>query len=282
MSNTKEKMLKGLKELVRNEIRVEIAKPNAPLPVCACRVGGKPAVPADFVWPEASYKRVVSSLLGPLSFLFREKSRHEVVTTQPLAFLAQFNLKDVAPLDKENLLPQTGVLSFFYDLQEVPEHEGSARVFYFPDESILELADFPDELQEDYIVPEYAINLKEHVSLPDWEDFKFDGQDDEDDDDGEDDDNYEVYEECRRELDNEEDDYITGELLGKLLGYPDLVQGSMMDEEWTLLFQLDSRLDRDSDFELYFGDLGAIYYWIKKEDLKNCVFDKTWLELQYF
>ena len=131
MSDAKEKMLEGLKKVVRNEIQVYAEPLSAPLSVCDSRMGGRPAVPPDFVWPEASYKRVVSSLLGPLSFLFREKSRHEVVTTKPLAFLAQFNLKDVAPLDKENLLPQTGVLSFFYDLQEVPEHEGSARVFYF-------------------------------------------------------------------------------------------------------------------------------------------------------
>jgi len=34
------------------------------------------------------------------------------------------------------------------------------------------------------------------------------------------------------------------------------------------------------DYELMFGDSGHIYFWIKKEDLKNKNFDNVWLILQ--
>ena len=93
----------------------------------------------------------------------------------------------------------------------------------------------------------------------------------------------------------------------KLLGYPDVVQNSMEEEcvevtrdfdmeavkaspkkykeeikkaaeNWILLFQMDT-VETD-DYELMFGDSGHIYFWIKKEDLKNKSFDNVWLILQ--
>lgn len=34
------------------------------------------------------------------------------------------------------------------------------------------------------------------------------------------------------------------------------------------------------DSESMFGDCGHIYFWIRKQDLKECNFDKIWLVLQ--
>ena len=49
-------------------------------------------------------------------------------------------------------------------------------------------------------------------------------------------------------------------------------------KNWILLFQMDAiKVD---DYELMFGDSGHIYFWIKKEDLKNKNFDNVWLILQ--
>jgi uncharacterized protein YwqG len=59
------------------------------LPVGASKLGGQPDLPPDTEWPEHN--------------------------GQPLGFLAQFNLAEVAPYDVESLLPRTGLLSFFYD-----------------------------------------------------------------------------------------------------------------------------------------------------------------------
>ena len=96
----------------------------------------------------------------------------------------------------------------------------------------------------------------------------------------------------------------------KLLGYADLVQGEMLTEcertarglycgnpesyentpvdveeeinkaaaDWILLFQMASI--QDDDYELMFGDLGNVYFYIKKQDLKEGNFEKAWLVLQ--
>ena len=93
----------------------------------------------------------------------------------------------------------------------------------------------------------------------------------------------------------------------KLLGYPDVIQSSMEEQcaaitkgfiggidspkkyreevikdskDWILLFQMDTV--ETSDYELMFGDSGHIYFWIKKEDLKNKNFDNIWLILQCY
>ena len=51
-------------------------------------------------------------------------------------------------------------------------------------------------------------------------------------------------------------------------------------KNWILLFQMDAiKVD---DYELMFEDYGHIYFWIKKEDLKNKNFDNVWLILQFY
>ena len=49
-------------------------------------------------------------------------------------------------------------------------------------------------------------------------------------------------------------------------------------EEWTLLFQFGSILDGED--EVMFGDLGSIFFCIRKEDLAARKFDDVWLILQ--
>ena len=94
----------------------------------------------------------------------------------------------------------------------------------------------------------------------------------------------------------------------KLLGYPDVIQSSMEEQcaaitkgfymggidspkkyreevikdskDWILLFQMDA-IEVD-DYKLMFEDYGHIYFWIKKEDLKNKNFDNVWLILQFY
>ena len=95
----------------------------------------------------------------------------------------------------------------------------------------------------------------------------------------------------------------------KLLGHPEVIQNPMEEEceavtrgfnmggiesypkqyqkeirsaskDWILLFQMDTV--ETSDYELMFGDSGHIYFWIKKEDLKNKNFDNIWLILQCY
>jgi len=271
----KRELKKKLRSISRNEIRLIYKQAKRKRPYLSSKIGGKPAVPEGFVWP--------------------------CYEDTPLSFMAQINLKDVANLDKDNLLPKSGVLSFFYELDSMkwgyaPKDKGSARVFYFPDEAALTSAEFPDEL-EDYIqIPEYSVKFKAHISLPESIDDEYDVNE---------------YDECCEELGYEYDD--DGERT-KLLGYPDVIQNPMEEEcetvsrgysqgnpeddkkipesekddikskadEWIPLFQMGTICDEDSDddYELMFGDGGHIYFWIRKNDLAECNFDNIWLILQ--
>lgn len=271
---------KLLKSAIKNEIRLSLRKPDAPLSPLSSRLGGKPAVPADFIWP-----------------YYPEQSDER----RPLAFIAQIDLNDIAELDDENLLPKSGMLSFFYELEEMtwgfdPADKGSARVFYFPDVSELSIPASPD-LTEGYAeLPEFALDFEKNISIPSYEDFDPDGEFDCDD-----------FYECAVRLGYDIDEEINRT---KLLGYPDLIQEPMSEEcemvfrgfgcgspedhamiseeekadiraqadEWILLFQVGSIMDDDS--ELMFGDCGNIYYWIRKKDLLDRIFDNAWLILQ--
>lgn len=66
---------------------------EARTPVGASKVGGLPDLPAGAEWPRW----------------------HE-----PMAFLAQFNLAEVAPFDVEGVLPDRGLLSFFFETDGEP------------------------------------------------------------------------------------------------------------------------------------------------------------------
>lgn len=285
--NEKEKkqLMEKLLKIAKNEIRITYRKNDTPLSLLCSRIGGKPAVPPNFVWPYYT-----GSLYGEKE----SKSR-------PLSFMAQINLKDIAGLDEENILPPSGILSFFYELETMtwgfdPEDKGSAKVFYFPDESDLRLADFPDELDEDSKLPEFAVDFQRHISVPEYGDFDDDSEYDWDD-----------YHECSIKCGYDPDEW--GDYT-KLLGFPDVIQNPMEEEcesvtrgyrrgspedyakiseeekadieakadEWMLLFQMGTITD--DDYELMFGDCGHIYFWIKKTDLMNCNFDNIWLILQ--
>ena len=300
-SSTRKKLLRKLRAIAKSEIRMTRVKSDAPLDVCASRHGGVPAVPPGFTWPRFSF--TWSEHWG------REPKEGEKVESKPLAFMAQINLRDVAELDEEHLLPKSGILSFFYELESMewggdPKNKGCARVFYFPDEAVLATAEYPDDLDEEYQIPEYALEFRRHVSLPDF--YQLGEHIDVEDKAGVVDSDF--YEECCEELGYGKDEW---EDVTKLLGFPNVIQNPMereceyasrglpmwdsdddklapevraqIDEsakDWRTLFQMGT-IDED-DYDLMFEDGGYIYFWIKKEDLLKRNFDNIWLILQCY
>lgn len=281
----KGKLLKTyLLGIARNEIRISYYEPNGTFSPVRSKTGGKPAVPVNFVWPEYTGKGYGD----------------EEPVTRPLSFMAQINLEEVAEYDTKNLLPKTGMLCFFYDMVTMkwgfdPQDKGCARVYYFPDVRKLSPMDIPQNLEDEVYIPELRMSFEKHISLPlspDNLSVKFD---------------WDEYEECCEELGYEPDEM--GDVT-KLLGYPDVIQNPMEEEcesvtrgyrqgnpedyakipqavkedikkkanEWTLLFQMGT-ISTD-ETEIMFGDCGHIYFWIKKEDLKNKNFNNIWLILQ--
>lgn len=282
-----EELKQKLEKMCRNSVRLNIGG-RAEHAVGGTRFGGVPDVPEDFVWPVYETDTYDDKEIKP----------------RPLSFIAQFNCAEFAPLDTEGLLPKTGVLSFFYEVESMkwgfdPKDEGCARVFWFEDVSALSPARVPDNLDEDYRFPMLRITAESEPSYPNGEDFCLDPEPVLD---------WDAYEEALVELGAEDPDNAS-----KLLGWPDQIQGNMTmecefisrgyylgsgwkevsaedrkyaeqtsQENWRLLFQLDTVESEEDDLELMFGDCGRLYFYIRKEDLLARRFERVWLILQCY
>lgn len=270
-----------LDEMKKSRIRVCI-EGKAEDKIGVSKFGGNPDVCADFQWP----------------YYVGESAFDKVKKSRPLSFLAQFNCADLAKYDKEGLLPRSGLLSFFYEEETAewgysPSHKGCARVYYFAETKQLVKADFPEDLGEDFRNPEIGIRLDSQISYPSVQDIqlKYDISGDEYDD---------------------IEDYMDEECcVHQVLGWPGSIQNNISTEceliqkgyelgngwkdipedeievaqqisldKWQLLLQLDE-VEND-DFYLSFGDSGRLYFYIMKEDLKNCNFENVWLVYQCF
>lgn len=213
----------------------------------------------------------------------------------PQSFIAQINLDEVHPYDVAELLPPTGMLSFFYDSRQRvwgydPAEDGAWAVHYTPQGEDLIRRDPPTDLPEEGRF--HATRLRasvEHTYAP-WE-FSEVG----------------ALDLTRDEL------FAYAELIErdeegsvhKLLGHPDPIQGDMQVEcqlvshglycgdstgyddprrrgleaaavEWRLLLQIDS----EDAAGMMWGDVGRIYYWIHRDALAARDWQQTRLILQ--
>ena len=260
------------------------------LPKGTSKIGGKPDLPKVFQW-----------------FYYNGEDYKKIVENRPLSFLMQINCEEVHKYDKESLLPEKGMLYFFYELFTMtwgfsPQDRGSAKVFYYDGEiEDLVPVDFPEDMEKDCIIPESKINFESMNDYPiDFLDYY-----DPDDSDEEMDRKEKEFEKELEELGYKAD-------TTKLLGHPELIQGEYWEEcegvarkniyygsapikygnddikkaikenakDWILLMQV-SELEI-GDYGLYFGDSGKIYFNIRKGDLKNKNFDNVWLILQCY
>lgn len=279
-----DKLLKEkIMSISKIEIRVQFNERKALKSPTESKIGGTPAVSSDFKWP-------CFKLRG------ENEKDSEVI---PLSFLAQIRLKDICSYDTDGILPNHGVLSFFYELETMCwgddiSDQGCSRVYYFPIEEELCSMEIPEGINEENIIPEIPIDFTPHISVPDYEELEKRGLFC----------NWHDYDSSLADMRYEYDE------LGKrtkLIGYPDVIQSPMEiyceilrrgysfeeyeklsdkekaeiiadSSEWILLFQMGT-VETD-DFSLLFGDCGHIYFWIKKSDLNKKIFDRVWLFLQ--
>lgn len=244
------------------------------IPVGSSKLGGRADLPPELEWP-----------------CWRGHA---------LGFLGQINLGEVSGLPCCKSLPQSGLLSFFYDSDQGtwgfdPEDKGSWRVLYTSlHDGPLSRRNLPEE------IPEYArftpcvVHFFEAISLPGAESIPIVELDlDESARDG--------YRDFLDEF-REQQWPGTGH---QILGHPDAIQGEMQlecqlasnglycgDESgyrnprrreletgataWKLLLQLDS----DDDTAMMWGDVGCLYFWIHENDLAAAKFDDVWMILQ--
>ena len=263
---------------------------NGECQIGSSKIGGKPDLPLDFKW-----------------FYFRGKSYDDIIDNRPLSFLAQINCEEAYEYDKGKLLPSKGMFYFFYELRTMtwggdPNDKGSAKVYYYPG-SVSELCrtEFPSDLPEEFRLFEMQIDFSSGRELPDFDEFM------------------ELHDKCKYKqidkydaakikmgFDSEEEEQGK---INKLFGYANLIQGGMLlgcekitngiytgepnkipknelrqyketCTKWQLLFQLDSI--QTKNYEMLWGDIGQIYYYINIEDLNKLDFDNCWLMLQCY
>lgn len=236
-----------------------------------CKIGGLPIAKASFKWPAWKGK--------------------------PLAFLCQIDLGTIPKSEFTKNIPSDGLLYFFYDQEQEtwgfdPKDRGSWKIIYINERDDIEPVNAPAGLDKEYIYKEKQIKFSSILTYPDGQDdriYKLNLNDTQSD---------EYYDLCSSVFGNQPSHH--------LLGYPSPVQGNDMDLEsqlvsnglycgdatgyndpkvkelesgrydWILLLQLDS----DDESGMMWGDSGTLYFWIRKEDLKNKNFSNVWMILQ--
>lgn len=265
---------KALAALARPCVHLASVAGNGESGVGASRLGGAPDLPADTGWP-----------------VWRDR---------PLAFLAQVDLAGVAGLPGTDVLPEHGLLSFFYEVEEGawgfdPADRGSFRVLYTPAGVPLRRREIPAGVPDYGRFDPAALFPSAGVTLPSWEEPAVEALEMD-----------EADQEAYGEL---EIPGHPGEAAGshQLLGWPTVIQsgymemecqlasngvhmgGAAVDEEralplvsgagdWRLLLQLDS----DDHAGMSWGDSGRLYFWIRAPDLAARDFDHVWMVLQCY
>ncbi len=270
-------------------LAIEAVK-EAKIPVGGSKIGGRPDLPVGVDWP----------------------SWHE-----PMAFLGQINLAEVAPLDVEGALPASGLLSFFYETDGEPlyssgleeeaggEPEGSPgydpskgwRILYHEaDPATFARRRTPAKLNEAARFPACAARFASGVSLPDiagpevWS-LRLTAKE----------------RSALIELDPEINRHPGEEPGYRLLGHPYSLAYSTLvtcaaesgrppgdhrgvppgpkwrkilrdvNAHWRLLFQVDSSEQAVMDW----GGSGLLHYAIEREALRDRDFSRAWLNLQF-
>lgn len=150
-----------------------------------------------------------------------------------LTFMCQLNCADIAPYDRDGLLPKTGMLYFFYDMDDMPyepTNKCAAKVVYYNgDISALGEMRVVDENGEDASVSPMKLDFE---IVP------------------------------HGFLDDREPTHL-------LLGDPSLDYGTQYGviDGWQMLLQIDSM--ETNEIFLNFTDEGVLCFYIEPEKLKN-------------
>lgn len=273
-----------LQDVALPAIGMSFEKAPSNQPLVVSKLGGAAHLPQDLSWPT-------------------NKGR-------PLNFLLQIDLAELQPHDSQGLLPPSGLLSFFYDIEEQPwgydpnELDGFC-VVYTSAAEVLEPRQGPDT--EDSPA-EHSISFHSTWTIPHYGSRAFDwlvgtnciSREEES-----------IYIDLSTQVENlyslvTHDKFFTKTGgYHRMLGHSMNIQGDMQLEaqlvsnglycgdssgyrdprreslepgadDWLLLLQLDS----DDSIGLMWGDIGMLYFWIHKNDLAQQRFSNVWMTLQ--
>lgn len=267
--------------------------PEAEIPIGSSKMGGLPDLPSDTDWP---------------------------VLHESMAFIGQFNLAEVYPFDQEKLLPESGLLSFFYETNGEPGYAEDFeaeqdlilppssttprewRVLYFDtDPSQLTRRQRPADLNKDAHFPPCKLSFEVALTLPETDSPELDSI------------NltlpeFSQFPGClgyiNRNLDVLNLDRFYGqpfEMVHQLLGYPaQLEEGLFYAAESDSLYrsgikgysrheiasghskwQLLLQIDSSSDLQMDWAGGGIVHYCIRSTDLKKKDFSQIFLHVSF-
>jgi len=264
------RLKKDIDALARSSIRLTTtAVDEAKISVGASKIGGLPDLSPGISWPQW----------------------HDV----PQSFIAQISLADAREYDADRVLPQSGMLWFFYDAQQEtygadPADRGGWSVLFSENSDRLKRSSAPSGLPPESQFHACSLSFSSEITLsahPELDIAHFDWTDAE----------QKKYEQLLATFPNEADH---GAIHNRLVGNPDTIQDDMRQQcqlvshgvtdeddpraaellkgalEWQLLFQVDS----DEHAEMHWADAGLLYYWITRADLQARHFAASWLVLQ--
>lgn len=264
------RLKKDIDALARASIRLtSTAVDESKLKVGASKLGGLPDLPTGASWPQW----------------------HDA----PQSFIAQIALADVVAYDVEKVLPQSGMLWFFYDSQQEtygadPADRGGWSVLFHEQLDGLQRQSAPTGLPAESQFKACSLSFSSEITLsahPEIDIAHFDWTDAE----------QKKYEKLLETFPSKAD---RAAIHNHLLGNPDGIQDDMRQQcqlvshgvtdesdpqaaelakgalEWQLLLQVDS----DEHAGMRWSDAGLLYYWITRADLQARRFDASWLVLQ--
>jgi uncharacterized protein YwqG len=242
-----------------------------PLPL-ESRIGGLPALPRSFAWPE-------------------HKGRS-------LSFVCQVNLREVAD-DAASELPREGLLSFFAPTDEGcwggdPEDVGAFHVSYFEDAaSCLPSTSWPKDIPPERRYKTCPVVFRQVLTIPPDESVLAESA-------GFSPEERERFAEIGPEITARLDPKGTWSERTLLLGHPDQIQGDLSLEFAECFSRAESgsrgggprsgraavkalalgsrmllQLHSCRRAGMMWGDLGCLYYWIRESDIKSRSFTRA-------
>ena len=210
------------------------------------RLGGRPKVAPEFTWPSADGR--------------------------PLCLLAVLQLAALAADDPTGVLPRRGYLDVFFDARApgLPVGLCPAEVFHLEHAVVDIYEERPTPAGADQY-PAVAIEPVVQLSLPHPREPEL----------------AELAERYGPKLRRFHDEYIeaAGVPRHRMFGWPDLVEAPMRPllpkyrgARWELLLQLDS----DEELEWSWGNVGRLYLWVPRSDLRKGRFERAQLVLQTY
>lgn len=276
----------NLPEIAQPSVRLVTQRvPYGRIGLGESRIGGTPDVVPGFQWPRWAPPKQRDDKFGQL---------WKPDQPAPLGFIAQIDVADLWRID--DTLPESGWLYFFYDRYCEPwgfdpADRGCCRVIYVNcDRSVLKRENPPGDADPEHMAHPCIVEAWPELTLPDGlPEVKY-GTD-----------AYEAYQRLCDELTEG-----GGSTHHRLLGHPQLIQNPMELEcqlasngvycgntegyqsdqakvleqgaaDWRLLLQIDT--DEEGPGWMW-GDVGRLYFWTRKQDLRSLRFDNVWLVFQ--